>query len=103
MTVMLAIILSLVALVGRFRRSSGATREQFKWVVWGASIFVLALAVVIAFTGTRYEGLGRGLFMAAITVFLGRDNFRNYRLGEIIKMVIFTKKRSEICRNSIGE
>lgn len=42
----LAIVLSLVALIVRFRRSTGATRDQFKWVVWGASIFVPTVAIV---------------------------------------------------------
>jgi signal transduction histidine kinase len=40
-----ASVLSLVALILRFRESRGATRAQFKWVVWGASILVPAFAV----------------------------------------------------------
>ena len=70
MAVVLAAIVSLVALAGRFRRSSGETREQFKWVVWCASIFVPALVVAVSLGGSRYEDLTIGPFMVATVVFL---------------------------------
>lgn len=68
--VILAVLLSLVAMVGRFRRSSGATREQFKWVVWGTSIFVPVVVVSVMFGGTRYQDLVVAPFMVAATIFL---------------------------------
>jgi len=90
---MFAILLSLAALVGRFRRSSGATREQFKWVVWGASSFVPALLVSIIFGGTRYEGLGRALLMAATAVFLASygiavGKYRLYGIDVVINKTL---------------
>jgi signal transduction histidine kinase len=38
--VTLAAALSLVALIVRFRRSTGVARDQFKWVAWGAVVMV---------------------------------------------------------------
>ena len=81
----LAVILSLAALIGCFRRSSGATREQFKWVVWGASIFVPTLVAIVILGNTRYEGLSVAPFMAATAVFLGSYGIAvgRYRLFDI--------------------
>ncbi len=53
----IAVILSLVSLILRFRRSSGAEREQFKWVVWGAAIFVPWIVAGFVVGGTQYENL----------------------------------------------
>ena len=85
LALMLATILSLVALIGRFRRSSGDTREQFKWVVWGASIFVVVLIAIITVEGTQYEGLSLGPLMAATAVFLASYGIAvgRYRLYDI--------------------
>jgi signal transduction histidine kinase len=45
----LALVLCVVAIILRFRRSRGTTRQQFKWVAWGASIFgVAVMATLIA-------------------------------------------------------
>ncbi|MCP4247969.1 MAG: hypothetical protein GY778_13055, partial [bacterium] len=65
----LAVILSLAALVGRFRRSRGATRRQFKWIVWGASIFLPAQAAAMFLGGTLYNDLGVVAIMVGTTVF----------------------------------
>lgn len=56
--VAVAAALSLAGLVSRLRSSSGDTRQQIKWVLWGASIFVLVfLGVGSVFGGTEYEYL----------------------------------------------
>jgi len=68
--IFLAIILSLAALILRFRRSRGTTRQQFKWVVWGASIFGPVMIVAIALGGTSYEDLVPVPFIVATIVFL---------------------------------
>ena len=82
---LLAVILSLVALVGRFRRSGGAMREQFKWVVWGASIFAPAIVVAVMFGGTRYEHLTIIPVTVAAVVFVGSYGIAvgKYRLYDI--------------------
>jgi len=67
---MFAVVLSLAALVVRFRRSSGAARQQFKWVMWGASIFAPAIVVAVIFGGTRYQDLILIPMMAAEATFL---------------------------------
>jgi len=65
----LAVILSLAALVGRFRRSRGATRQQFKWIVWGASIFLPAQATAMFLGGTRYNDLSVAALMVGTAIF----------------------------------
>lgn len=68
---LVAVLLSLAGLVVHFVRSREKTREQFKWVVWGASIFVPALLLASGFEGTRYEGLTTGFLLIAVVVFIG--------------------------------
>ncbi len=68
--IVLAVILSFVALVGRFRRSSGATRQQFKWIVWGASILVPTNVVGIMLGGGQFDDLIVALFMVGTAIFL---------------------------------
>jgi hypothetical protein len=66
----LAIILSLAALVIRYRRSSGTTRQQFKWVVWGASIYAPTQIAAFIFGGTQYEDLILLPFLVGMLAFL---------------------------------
>ena len=56
-------VLSLAALVVRFQRSSGQVREQFKWVVWGASVFVPLAVMSMLLDASDLEGLETGLLM----------------------------------------
>ena len=81
----LAIVLSLVALVVRFRGTSGATRAQFKWIVWGASMFVPAIVLAIIFGGTRYQSLILVPVLLAEAIFLGAYGIAvaKYRLFDI--------------------
>jgi len=80
-----AIVLSLVALIVRFRRSTGATRDQFKWVVWGASFFVPTVAVVGILSDG--ENLNQVLPVAAVALvlFIGSYGIAvgKYRLFDI--------------------
>ena len=62
---MLISLLSLLGLISRFRRSRGLIRQQFKWVVWGASVFVFAVALAFPLEGTSFEGLSSALFYVA--------------------------------------
>lgn len=78
-------ILSLVALAGRFRRSRGETRQQFKWVVWGALVFVVAVLPAFFLQGTGLQGASDALFFAAGAVLLGSYGIAvgKYRLFDI--------------------
>jgi len=82
---MLAVVLSLAALIVRLRRSSGATRDQFKWVVWGASIFVPTMVAVSILGGTRYQDLMLVPVMVASAIMLGAYGIAvgRYRLFDI--------------------
>lgn len=60
-------VVCLVALVVRFRRSGGSERDQFKWVVWGALVFVPTIVIAI----TLGNSLGVVLLMAGELAFLG--------------------------------
>ncbi len=80
-----ATILSLVALVGRFRRSVGVARQQFKWIVWGASVFGPALIAAILLGGESNEGLLVVPLMVAAAVFIASYGIAvgRYRLYDI--------------------
>ena len=68
----LAAVLSLTALVIRFRDSSGDTRHQIKWVLWGTSTFILMfMGVGFVLGGTEYEYLLLWPFTLALSIFLG--------------------------------
>ena len=80
----LAIILALVALIGRFRRSGGATRQQFKWIVWGAAIFVPTL-IAVSFTPEENHDLMLAPAMVATAIFLVSSGIAvgKYRLFDV--------------------
>lgn len=62
LTCCLTSVISLAALIGRFRRSDGETRQQFKWVVWGASFFIAAVLPAFFLEDGDYEGVSTVLF-----------------------------------------
>ncbi|MGA7098074.1 MAG: GAF domain-containing sensor histidine kinase [Acidimicrobiia bacterium] len=65
-----AALASLAALTGRFRRSSGETRQQFKWVLWGAAVLVVSLILLLPAQGTAYESVSLVLFALAGAIFV---------------------------------
>ncbi|HZD05356.1 MAG TPA: histidine kinase, partial [Longimicrobiales bacterium] len=86
--VLMAMVLSWAALLRRFRASRGQLREQFKWVVWGASLLV---PVIIAgfFFGDTHPAvmtvpvtLAGGTFLASYGIAVGR--FRLYDIDVVI-------------------
>lgn len=83
--VLAAMLMSLVALWLRYRRSAGPIRDQFKWIVWGTSMLVPMLVVSVSFGGTRLEGLTVVPLMAAGAAFIGAYGVAvtRYRLYEI--------------------
>lgn len=65
------ILLCLAGLVVRFRHSSGTTQQQFKWIVWGASIFGPAIVFSVIASGTALEDFSRPLTLAAGGIMFG--------------------------------
>jgi signal transduction histidine kinase len=65
-----AAVASLAALTGRFRRSVGETRQQIKWVLWGASLLIISLASLLPTQGTAYETLFLSAFALAGAIFV---------------------------------
>ena len=63
-------VLSLASLLVRFRRSTGEMREKFKWVVWGASMFVPLMVIVLLLQGQRFDRLSAGLLMLGAVVLI---------------------------------
>jgi signal transduction histidine kinase len=64
-------VASVASLIGRFRRSTGDTRQQLKWVLFGVSFFIpvfMGLGFVIG--GSDYEHLLRAPIMIAEAIFL---------------------------------
>jgi signal transduction histidine kinase len=82
---LVTVAVSFAALVTRFRRSRGEVRQQFKWVVWGGTVFVVGLFASFLFEGSRYEGpsdvlflSGGGAFVASYWIAVGK-----YRLYDV--------------------
>jgi signal transduction histidine kinase len=67
---MLATALSLAALIGRYRKSGGTSRQQFKWIVWGASVFLPTLVASVMLGNTKYEGVATTAMMVGLAAFL---------------------------------
>ncbi len=80
----IASLLSLAALAGRFRRSKGDARDQFKWIVFGYSIFLTGI-IVGFFFGDTHVDLVNAIFTAAVIVFLASYGIAvgRYRLYDI--------------------
>lgn len=89
-----AAALSLAALLVRFVRSTGLLRQQFKWIVWGASIFVPTLLFASAVDGSRYDVpavvavvlLAESAFLGAYGTAVGR--FRLYDVDVVISRTV---------------
>lgn len=65
-----ALVLSLAGLAAKFRVSSGETRQQFKWVLWGAAILALSLIGVLLLEGTNSADTALAVFAVAGFVFV---------------------------------
>ncbi|MGB7861723.1 MAG: hypothetical protein WBM90_14610, partial [Acidimicrobiia bacterium] len=84
--VLVAAVLSLAALVGRFRRSTGEQRHQIKWILWGALALVpMFLGVGFVIGGTESEHLLLVPVYAAEVIFLTSYGIAiaKYRLYDI--------------------
>lgn len=86
---------SLAALIVRFRHSTGATRQQFKWIAWGASLLVPVIVVdqSTVIDGTPYETytplaiLATGLVMVvAYAVAVGK--YRLYDIDVVVSRTV---------------
>lgn len=76
-----AFVLCLAGLVNRFLRSKGAERDQFKWVVWGASAFVASVVISINLGNTLGLGFaftGEVAFLSSFAIAVSR-----YRLFDV--------------------
>lgn len=80
-----AMVLSLAGLVVRYRRSRGPTRDRFKWIVWGAALFVPSLVLSTALGGTAYEAWIEIPLLLAGAAFLGAYGIAvgKYRLFDV--------------------
>ncbi|MGI9647357.1 MAG: histidine kinase, partial [Acidimicrobiia bacterium] len=83
--VLLSVILSVLALIVRYRRTSGVIRQQFKWVVWGASIFGLTMVFVVSLGGSQHQDLIPIPLMVSAFLFLSSYGIAvgKYRLYDI--------------------
>lgn len=71
MILVVAAILSVAGLITRFLRSTGETRQQIKWVIAGATIFMPAFLIFgFVLSGTENEDLLPIPIYAALIVFL---------------------------------
>lgn len=80
-----ALVLSLAGLAAKFRVSSGETRQQFKWVFWGAAILTLSLIGILVLEGTDSADAALAVFAVAAFVFVTSYGIAvgRYRLYDI--------------------
>lgn len=62
-------LVSIAALVGRYRRSEGEERQQFRWVVWGASVMGVLMMGALLFDEVL-DRVDISLYLGAIAVVL---------------------------------
>ncbi len=87
--VVIAALLALASLVGRFRRSRGPTRQQLKWIAWGLAIFVLVIAVnIIISDSANADSIRLPSLVAGTLLFtsygLGLTNYRRFDVDAVI-------------------
>lgn len=84
--VVITALLSVAGLITRFRSSSGETRQQIKWVIWGAAVFIPVFMIFgFILAGSGYENLLPIPVYAAEILFLGSYGMAvgKYRLYDI--------------------
>lgn len=93
MTLVATMVLCLLSLVVRFRRSTGTTRQQFKWIVWGASVFVPVIVLGALLGGTPAEELvalpiilGGAVMVGSYGIAVGR--YRLYDIDVVINRTL---------------
>ena len=89
----LAVVLSLVGLVVRYRRSAGDVRQQIKWVLFVAAVGIVPLILVsfarqvLGFTGfERFDTIQLMFFTIGLPVAIGIAIFK-YRLYDIDRII----------------
>jgi len=85
--------LSIAALVVRYRRSSGATRRQIRWIGWGSTFLTGALVWTLAVDGTSAARtspfvalVGEGVLILAFAVAISR--YRLYDVDVVISKTV---------------
>jgi signal transduction histidine kinase len=89
MAVMLSVFVCLGSLIMRYRRSDGAERQQFRWMVWGFSVFILA--TILNFAEIEYlETFGGPLssFVIAASYGVAITKYRLYEIDVIISKTV---------------
>lgn len=88
---MVSILASLVALIQRFRASTGVERQQFRWIAWGASVFGVAVVLLLPAIVIPTFDVDPGRIAAAVLmpVFVGSYvvAVARYRLYEIDRVI----------------
>ncbi|HUP73537.1 MAG TPA: sensor histidine kinase [Acidimicrobiales bacterium] len=83
--VTVAMILAVVALVVRFRCATGESRQQCKWVLWGAGVAALAFAAGIVTTDESDAPVPRILIFSGFSVLIASYGvaIARYRLYDV--------------------
>jgi signal transduction histidine kinase len=78
-------VISVAALVSRYRYSAGDVRHQIRWIAWGGAMLLTALFTIMVFEGTRFGTPAAYLGLAAEIVLIGSFavSISRYRLYDI--------------------
>jgi signal transduction histidine kinase len=102
---MLLVTASIVSLIVRFRRSHGDERQQVKWLILAATIFLIFLAIPVEHGSEGPADALLGLFVALIPAAVGIAilKYRLYDIDVVIKKtVVFTVVASVLTALYLG-
>jgi len=82
------LLVALVSLIRRWHDSSGERRLQFRWLIWGGGLTMLALPVLFLYSGAVWSLIGVSLLVSlwAIPTAIGVAVTR-YRLYDIDRII----------------
>jgi signal transduction histidine kinase len=84
---LLCVVASLVSLFMRFRRSSGVERQQFRWMAWGFTIFVVGSFIPL--DGAAQDGAGIVTSLVIATCYgVAITRYRLYDIDVIISRTV---------------
>jgi signal transduction histidine kinase len=90
---MVGVPLSITALVVRYRRSSGATRRQIRWIGWGSTFLAAAIVWTLAVEGSSAANsspvvalVGEGVLILAFAVAITK--YRLYDIDVVISRTV---------------
>ena len=83
--VLLSVLACVAGLVLRFRRSSGETRQQFRWVTWGFAVFGIVTVVLLPVDSDLFKIVGLfAIVLLGVSYGVAITRYRLYEIDVVI-------------------